>query len=142
MTETVQPDWLQGFTPQPNKPPKGWQPGQSGNPLGRPKGSKNRKTQLAEELHLRLGHALFKLQNHFTRDQVALMNVGTIGLQEFRDDAAGAVPSFGNRIAAGQDQRCSHPQSSKRESVGKHKKSSERCCGVQKLHQPRMITGK
>ena len=63
----------------------------------------------------------FKLQNHFTRDQVALMNVGTIGLQEFRDDAARAVPSFGNRIAAGQDQRCSHPQSSKRESVGKHK---------------------
>ena len=26
MTETVQPEWLQGFTPQPNKPPKGWQP--------------------------------------------------------------------------------------------------------------------
>ena len=100
------------------------------------------KRNAKEELHLRLGHALFKLQNHFTRDQVALMNVGTIGLQEFRDDAAGAVPSFGNRIAAGQDQRCSHPQSSKRESVGKHKKSSERCCGVQKLHQPRMITGK
>ena len=25
MTETVQPEWLHGFTPQPNKPPKGWQ---------------------------------------------------------------------------------------------------------------------
>lgn len=50
MTETVQPEWLQGFTPQPNKPPKGWQPGQSGNPKGRPVGSRNRKTQLAEEL--------------------------------------------------------------------------------------------
>lgn len=49
MTETVQPEWLQGFTPQPNKPPKGWQPGQSGNPKGRPVGSRNRKNVIAEE---------------------------------------------------------------------------------------------
>ena len=49
MTETVQPDWLQGFTPQPNKPPKGWQPGQSGNPKGRPVGSRNKKNVIAEE---------------------------------------------------------------------------------------------
>lgn len=49
MTETVQPDWLQGFTPQPNKPPKGWQPGQSGNPRGRPVGSRNKKNVIAEE---------------------------------------------------------------------------------------------
>lgn len=27
-----------------------WRPGQSGNPAGRPRGSKNRRTQLAEEL--------------------------------------------------------------------------------------------
>ena len=49
MTETVQPDWLKGFTPQPNKPPKGWQPGQSGNPKGRPTGSRNKKNVIAEE---------------------------------------------------------------------------------------------
>ena len=49
MTETVQPEWLQGFTPQPNKPPKGWQPGQSGNPRGRPVGSRNKKNVIAEE---------------------------------------------------------------------------------------------
>lgn len=49
MTQTVQPEWLQGFTPQPNKPPKGWQPGQSGNPKGRPVGSRNKKNVIAEE---------------------------------------------------------------------------------------------
>lgn len=49
MKETVQPEWLQGFTPQPNKPPKGWQPGQSGNPKGRPVGSRNKKNVIAEE---------------------------------------------------------------------------------------------
>lgn len=49
MTETVQPEWLHGFTPQPNKPPKGWQPGQSGNPKGRPVGSRNKKNVIAEE---------------------------------------------------------------------------------------------
>lgn len=49
MTETVQPEWLQGFAPQPNKPPKGWQPGQSGNPKGRPVGSRNKKNVIAEE---------------------------------------------------------------------------------------------
>ena len=49
MTETVRPEWLQGFTPQPNKPPKGWQPGQSGNPKGRPVGSRNKKNVIAEE---------------------------------------------------------------------------------------------
>lgn len=50
MAETESPNWMQGFVPKPNTPPKGWQKGQSGNPLGRPKGSKNRRTQLAEEL--------------------------------------------------------------------------------------------
>ncbi|MCC4588164.1 DUF5681 domain-containing protein [Xanthomonas sp. NCPPB 1067] len=50
MAEVESPEWMKGFVPQPNKPPRGWQPGQSGNPAGRPKGSKNRKTQLAEEL--------------------------------------------------------------------------------------------
>lgn len=50
MAEVESPEWMKGFVPQPNKPPRGWQPGQSGNPAGRPKGSKNRKTLLAEEL--------------------------------------------------------------------------------------------
>ncbi len=49
MTVTVQPLWLQGFTPHPNKPPKGWQPGQSGNPKGRPVGSRNKKNVIADE---------------------------------------------------------------------------------------------
>ncbi|MEQ1024573.1 DUF5681 domain-containing protein [Pseudomonas aeruginosa] len=49
MTETVQPDWMRGYVPQPNTPPKGWQPGQSGNPKGRPIGSRNKKNIIAEE---------------------------------------------------------------------------------------------
>lgn len=38
------------------KPPvaKQFQPGQSGNPAGRPKGSKNLKSELAEELQERI----------------------------------------------------------------------------------------
>lgn len=49
MTETVQPDWMRGYVPQPNTPPRGWQPGQSGNPKGRPIGSRNKKNIIAEE---------------------------------------------------------------------------------------------
>lgn len=49
MTETVQPDWMRGYVPQPNTPPKDWQPGQSGNPKGRPIGSRNKKNIIAEE---------------------------------------------------------------------------------------------
>lgn len=49
MTETVQPDWMRGYVPQPNTPPRGWQPGQSGNPKGRPVGSRNKKSVIAEE---------------------------------------------------------------------------------------------
>lgn len=49
MTETVQPDWMRGYVPQPNTPPRGWQPGQSGNPKGRPVGSRNKKNIIAEE---------------------------------------------------------------------------------------------
>ncbi|MBZ0330024.1 hypothetical protein KZO25_06785 [Halomonas sp. ANAO-440] len=44
------PDWLQKYKEEnPNGGPRGWLPGQSGNPNGRPKGSKNRKTVVVQE---------------------------------------------------------------------------------------------
>lgn len=44
------PDWLQKYKEEnPNGGPRGWLPGQSGNPKGRPKGSKNRKTVIVQE---------------------------------------------------------------------------------------------
>lgn len=44
------PDWLQKYKEEnPNGGPRGWLPGQSGNPKGRPKGSKNRKTVVVQE---------------------------------------------------------------------------------------------
>lgn len=50
MAETEQPDWLKAHhEAHPHGGPRGWLPGQSGNPAGRPKGSKNRKTLLVEE---------------------------------------------------------------------------------------------
>ena len=48
MTEIVQPDWLQG-SPATKQAAQGWQPGQSGNPKGRPVGSRNKKNVIAEE---------------------------------------------------------------------------------------------
>lgn len=49
MTDIVQPDWMRDYEPQPNTPPRGWLPGQSGNPKGRPPGSRNKKNVIAEE---------------------------------------------------------------------------------------------
>ncbi|SMF85666.1 hypothetical protein SAMN06265365_1705 [Tistlia consotensis] len=49
MAEIETPSWMQGFVPQPNTPPRGWQPGQSGNPKGRPAGSRNKKNVVADE---------------------------------------------------------------------------------------------
>jgi len=44
------PDWLEKYKQEnPSGGQRGWLPGQSGNPSGRPKGSKNRKTLLIEE---------------------------------------------------------------------------------------------
>lgn len=45
-----EPDWLQKYKEEnPGGGARGWVPGQSGNPNGRPKGSKNRKTVIAQE---------------------------------------------------------------------------------------------
>jgi hypothetical protein len=43
------PGWLQKYKEEnPSGGQRGWLPGQSGNPAGRPKGSKNKKTALVE----------------------------------------------------------------------------------------------
>lgn len=43
------PDWLQKYKEEnPSGGQRGWLPGQSGNPAGRPKGAKNKKTALVE----------------------------------------------------------------------------------------------
>lgn len=44
-----QPDWLKNHVPAP--PVHRWKPGQSGNPAGRPKGTKNHRTELAQAFH-------------------------------------------------------------------------------------------
>lgn len=45
MAAIEQPDWLKAHhDANPSGGQRGWLPGQSGNPAGRPKGSKNRKT--------------------------------------------------------------------------------------------------
>ena len=53
MTETVQPEWLQGFQPD-NSPPKGspnWKKGmKSPNPAGRPKGIDDRRTKMTQTI--------------------------------------------------------------------------------------------
>ncbi len=47
---TDQPDWLKNYTPD-HRPATKWGPGVSGNPKGRPVGSKNHKTELAQAFH-------------------------------------------------------------------------------------------
>lgn len=42
------PDWLKGHQAGSAVPAK-WLPGQSGNPAGRPRGSRNKRTELVEE---------------------------------------------------------------------------------------------
>lgn len=43
------PDWLKGHQGTWRENPARWRPGQSGNPSGRPLGSKNKKTLVIEE---------------------------------------------------------------------------------------------
>lgn len=44
------PDWLQKYKEEnPSGGQRGWLPGQSGNPAGRPRGAKNKKTVIVEE---------------------------------------------------------------------------------------------
>lgn len=52
MTSTMPPLWLQAHRAEASSAStcrQGWQPGQSGNPKGRPPGSRNRKNLVAEE---------------------------------------------------------------------------------------------
>jgi hypothetical protein len=52
-TSEDKPDWLKNYhsQPDPARPPgaRGFSPGVSGNPAGRPKGRKDKKTRIAEE---------------------------------------------------------------------------------------------
>jgi hypothetical protein len=52
-TSDDKPEWLKNFHPQPapSRQPgaRGFAPGVSGNPAGRPKGLKDKKTRIAEE---------------------------------------------------------------------------------------------
>ena len=58
-----------------------------------------------QELHLCVRHALFELKRHFTRDQIALVDIGTVRFQEVRHEVSRAFPGtryrVGDRAAAG-----------------------------------------
>lgn len=48
MSDTTQPEWMQGFVP---KPWEGqWKPGQSGNPSGKRKGTTDKRTKLMKRM--------------------------------------------------------------------------------------------
>ena len=64
MAVIPEPEWLSSFNAK-RKP--GFQPGQSGNPAGRAKGSKNKKTLLREELE-RDGSELAQLIKNKARE--------------------------------------------------------------------------
>lgn len=50
MAEIDQPEWLKAHhAANPSGGQRGWLPGESGNPRGRPVGSRNRKTMIVEE---------------------------------------------------------------------------------------------
>jgi hypothetical protein len=51
MTTVDKPDWLKAHqeASASSAGQRGWQPGQSGNPSGRPAGARNRKTVIADE---------------------------------------------------------------------------------------------
>ena len=58
-----------------------------------------------QELHLCVRHAFFELKRHFTRDQIALVDIGTVRFQEVRHEVSRAFPGtryrVGDRAAAG-----------------------------------------
>lgn len=58
-----------------------------------------------QELDLRVGHALFELQRHFARHQVALVDIGAIRLQEVGHVVVCVFPNVGDGVAAAQS-RC------------------------------------
>ena len=57
MSDTTQPEWMQGFVPQPWEGP--WKPGQSGNPSGKRKGTTDKRTKLMKQM-LDEGEAVLK----------------------------------------------------------------------------------
>lgn len=65
-----------------------------------------------EELHLRVGHALFKLQGHLARHQIALVDIGAIRLQKVGHVVVCVFPNVGDGVAAAQ--RCSGEKAGRR----------------------------
>lgn len=55
-----------------------------------------------EELHLRVGHAFFKLQGHLAGHQIALVDIGAIRLQKVGHVVVSVFPNVGDGVAAAQ----------------------------------------
>ncbi len=53
-----------------------------------------------QELHLCVRHAFFELKRHFTRDQIALVDISTVRFQEVRHEVGRAFPGTRDRAAA------------------------------------------
>ncbi len=51
-----------------------------------------------QELHLRVRHAFFELKRHFTRDQIALVDISTVRFQEVRHEVSRAFPGTRDRV--------------------------------------------
>lgn len=53
-----------------------------------------------KELHLSVAHSLFKLENHFARNEITLMYVGLVRLKEVWDVLVGVFPHVGHSVAS------------------------------------------